>query len=121
MTSFIIIVLLRKKVNSMSEQQSIEESVHDVFESISNKYDRMNSIISFKRHIAWRKDTMRRMNVQKGKRALDVCCGTGDWSIALAEAVGHDGEVIGLDFSKNMLSVAAEKIEPLDMKQLSFI
>lgn len=48
----------------------------------------MNSVISFQRHIAWRKDTMRRMNVQKGASALDVCCGTGDWAISMAEAVG---------------------------------
>ncbi|MCX8047262.1 MAG: class I SAM-dependent methyltransferase, partial [Anoxybacillus gonensis] len=68
-------------------QQSKEERVHRVFEKISDHYDRMNSVISFKRHVAWRKDTMRRMNVQKGAKALDVCCGTADWTIALAEAV----------------------------------
>ncbi len=39
---------------------------------------------------------MRRMQVNKGERALDVCCGTGDWTFALAEQVGRSGEVIGL-------------------------
>lgn len=91
--------------------QSKEERVHEVFESIYKKYDKMNSIISFQRHIAWRKDTMKRMNVQKGDHALDVCCGTADWTIALGEAVGKDGKVFGLDFSKNMLSVGQEKVK----------
>lgn len=59
-------------------QQSKEERVHRVFEKIYKNYDRMNSVISFNRHIAWRKETMRRMNVKKGSYALDVCCGTGD-------------------------------------------
>lgn len=90
-------------------QQSKEEKVHGVFEKISGQYDQMNSVISFKRHIAWRKETMRRMNVQRGDKALDVCCGTGDWTLALAEAAGEDGKVIGLDFSSNMLSVAKKK------------
>ncbi|CUA79497.1 demethylmenaquinone methyltransferase [Anoxybacillus suryakundensis] len=92
-------------------QQSKEERVHRVFEKISDHYDRMNSVISFKRHVAWRKDTMKRMNVQKGAKALDVCCGTADWTIALAEAVGPSGEVYGLDFSRNMLKVGEEKVK----------
>src|SRR5690625_7074603 len=69
----------------------------------------MNSIISFRRHKAWRQDVMKQMNVRKGAKALDVCTGTGDWAISLAQHVGKEGHVIGLDFSKNMLSVAEEK------------
>jgi len=67
-------------------EQSKEERVHHVFEKIYNNYDTMNSIISFQRHKAWRKDVMKRMQVNEGSHALDVCCGTGDWSFALAEA-----------------------------------
>ncbi|MFD1360562.1 demethylmenaquinone methyltransferase [Lentibacillus salinarum] len=103
------------------QQQTKEERVHHVFEKIYDQYDSMNSIISFQRHKAWRKDVMKRMNVEKGARALDVCCGTGDWSMSLAEAVGSTGEVIGLDFSHNMLSVAEKKNEPITYSQLSFI
>ena len=71
-------------------QESKEERVHNVFEKISDNYDKMNSVISFQQHIRWRKDTMKRMNVQQGSKALDVCCGTADWTIALAEAVGSN-------------------------------
>jgi demethylmenaquinone methyltransferase/2-methoxy-6-polyprenyl-1,4-benzoquinol methylase len=91
------------------QEQSKEQRVHHVFEKIYDKYDVMNSIISFKRHKAWRKDVMRRMKVKKKTRALDVCCGTGDWSLALGKAVGKKGEVFGLDFSQNMLSIAEKK------------
>ncbi|MBO1003054.1 demethylmenaquinone methyltransferase [Pseudogracilibacillus auburnensis] len=101
--------------------QSKEERVHHVFEKISNKYDSMNSIISFNRHFAWRKDVMKRMQVTEGSKALDVCTGTGDWAIALANAVGTSGEVIGLDFSNNMLKVAHDKQKQQNMKQLTFI
>lgn len=58
--------------------------VHQVFEKISDQYDSMNSVITFRRHIAWRHDVMKRMNVKEGSKALDVCTGTGDWAIALA-------------------------------------
>jgi len=103
------------------QQRSKEERVHHVFEKIYSQYDSMNSIISFQRHKAWRKDVMKRMAVEEGSVALDVCCGTGDWSISLAEAAGVTGKVIGLDFSSNMLSVAEEKNKTLQYKQLSFI
>jgi len=102
-------------------QQSKEERVHHVFEKISNNYDKMNSLISFQQHKVWRKDTMKRMNVQKGQTALDVCCGTADWTIALADAVGPNGRVTGLDFSQNMLKVGQEKVEQLDLKQVTLV
>lgn len=102
-------------------EQSKEEKVHHVFEKIYGKYDTMNSVISFQRHKAWRKDVMKRMAVNPGSSALDVCCGTGDWSLALSDAVGVEGKVIGLDFSENMLSVAKEKKEELSRSNLEFI
>lgn len=86
-----------------------ETKVHDVFESIASRYDRMNGIISFQLHKRWRKDTMKRMAVPLGAEILDLCCGTGDWAFALNEAVGPIGQVTGVDFSEEMLTVAQEK------------
>ena len=102
-------------------EQSKEARVHDVFESISEQYDFMNSVISFQQHKAWRRDTMRRMGVHKGDSALDICCGTADWTIALADAVGEGGRVCGLDFSQNMLQVGREKVQALHLPQVELI
>lgn len=101
--------------------QSKEEKVHRVFEKISSNYDQMNSLISFQQHKRWRKQTMKAMNVQEGAAALDVCCGTGDWTIALAEATGPSGKVIGLDFSQNMLNVGKEKIKEAGLEHVQMI
>ncbi|GAA0444242.1 2-heptaprenyl-1,4-naphthoquinone methyltransferase [Lentibacillus halophilus] len=98
-----------------------EERVHHVFEKISDRYDKMNSIISFQRHKAWRKDVMKQMNVPEGASALDLCCGTGDWAFSLAGAAGESGHVIGLDFSNNMLAVARSKKDTAQHKQLTFM
>ncbi|MBM7584351.1 demethylmenaquinone methyltransferase/2-methoxy-6-polyprenyl-1,4-benzoquinol methylase [Bacillus pakistanensis] len=92
-------------------QQSKEERVHNVFEKIYSNYDKMNSVISFQQHKRWRKDTMKKMNVMNGARALDVCCGTADWTLSLADAVGENGKVYGLDFSQNMLKIGEEKVK----------
>lgn len=101
--------------------QSKEEKVHNVFEKISTNYDKMNSVISFQQHVKWRNVTMKIMNVQKGSKALDICCGTGDWTIALANDVGPEGHVTGLDFSKNMLSVGEEKVKNLNLDHVELI
>ncbi len=90
---------------------SKEQKVHKVFEKVSVDYDKMNSIISFNQHKKWRNDIMVRMNVHEGARVLDVCCGTADWTIALAEATGTTGHVTGLDFSAGMLEAGRPKTE----------
>ncbi|HEY9577667.1 MAG TPA: demethylmenaquinone methyltransferase [Pseudobacillus sp.] len=102
-------------------QQSKEEKVHGVFEKISSNYDQMNSLISFQQHKRWRNNTMKRMKVPKKATALDVCCGTGDWTIALAQAVGPEGRVVGLDFSQNMLNVGKRKVEESGLGQVEMI
>ncbi|WP_309118656.1 demethylmenaquinone methyltransferase [Paenibacillus sp.] len=87
-----------------------EKHVHSVFETIAPNYDLMNDVISFRRHKAWREYTMRRMDVKPGQSAIDLCCGTCDWTIALAKASGT-GEIVGLDFSRNMLEIGRAKVE----------
>ncbi|HET7578557.1 MAG TPA: demethylmenaquinone methyltransferase [Bacillales bacterium] len=101
--------------------QPKQEHVHEVFQSISDKYDFMNSLISFQRHKAWRKDAMKRMGITPGESALDVCCGTADWSIALGRAVGPNGEVAGLDFSENMLAVGEKKVRENGISNVELI
>ncbi|RLQ95096.1 demethylmenaquinone methyltransferase [Falsibacillus albus] len=99
--------------------QSKEQRVHHVFEKIYDNYDKMNSVISFQQHKRWRKDTMRQMGVNQGASALDVCCGTADWTIALADKAGKSGKVVGLDFSENMLKIGKEKVK--DYPQIELV
>ncbi|MNO24857.1 Demethylmenaquinone methyltransferase [compost metagenome] len=106
-----------EKTTTLSDQgtKPKEQFVHSVFESIAGKYDLMNDILSFRRHKAWRKFTMRKMGMKQGDSAVDLCCGTCDWSIALAEASGN-GSVMGLDFSAGMLEVGRRKVEARNLQ-----
>jgi SAM-dependent methyltransferase len=45
--------------------------------------------------------------VRPGERVLDVGCGCGDTTMALADAAGASGTVVGLDVSAPLLEVAA--------------
>lgn len=97
-------------MSEQSDHPSKEQFVHQVFESIAPKYDRMNTLLSFRRHKAWRRYAMKKMNVHAGDEAIDVCCGTADWAISLAQHSGN-GRIIGLDFSEQMLAYGKLKIK----------
>lgn len=88
-----------------------EQRVHKIFNTISKDYDHMNNIISFNQHTLWRNKTMSHMFLDSNMTVLDVCCGTGDWTIQLAAS---GAETTGLDFSENMLEVAEGKTEQWD-------
>lgn len=87
--------------------------VHNVFADIADRYDVMNTVLSFQQHKRWRKFAMSKISVQKGWRALDVATGTADWAISLGQAVGPEGEVIGVDFTEEMLAIGRRKIQGL--------
>ncbi len=98
------------QTSEVGKDKPKEQFVKSVFESIATKYDLMNDILSFRRHKAWRKFTMAKMNVSPGENALDLCCGTCDWTLSIAKASGT-GDIVGLDFSPSMLEVGRKKIK----------
>ncbi|GAB4818992.1 hypothetical protein N2152v2_006038 [Parachlorella kessleri] len=80
-----------------------------LFDSIAPVYDQLNDQLSFGLHRVWKRMTVKWSRARPGDRALDVCCGSGDLAFLLAEAVGTTGQVVGLDFSGNMLQDAASR------------
>jgi SAM-dependent methyltransferase len=57
---------------------------------------------------------------QPGDRVIDIGCGCGDTSIAIARRVGPAGAVLGIDVSEPMLEVARSRAASANLAQLSF-
>ena len=77
--------------------------VDAVFDSVAERYDLMNDLMSLGLHRAWKRFTTRIARVRPGARILDLAGGTGDLSERLAPQVGLHGQVVLADMSRAML------------------
>jgi demethylmenaquinone methyltransferase/2-methoxy-6-polyprenyl-1,4-benzoquinol methylase len=84
--------------------------VQALFARIARRYDLINDLQSFGLHRYWKRKLVALAEPSPGRRALDVCCGTGDLALALARRGAH---VVGLDFSERMLEVARQRGQKL--------
>ncbi|MBW2194899.1 MAG: class I SAM-dependent methyltransferase [Deltaproteobacteria bacterium] len=73
-------------------------------------YDRFVALHSSDRQGVLRTYLAKKIAVSPGGRALDVCAGTGSLLQNLKERIRQKGLVVGIDFSRGMLSVAKNKL-----------
>ena len=89
-----------------------KEGVRKLFDNIAPDYDKLNHILSLNIDKGWRKKAVRNLvDTQESLKVLDVACGTGDFTIEIAQKVGKGSEVIGVDISEGMMAVGREKIK----------
>ncbi|HTW12102.1 MAG TPA: bifunctional demethylmenaquinone methyltransferase/2-methoxy-6-polyprenyl-1,4-benzoquinol methylase UbiE [Solirubrobacteraceae bacterium] len=88
-----------------------EPQVRAMFDRIAGIYDRTNSVMTAGLHHQWRRRAVDLAEVGDGSRVLDVATGTGDLAFELARRVGPSGEVVGADFSEEMLVIARRKAQ----------
>lgn len=85
--------------------------VREMFRQIAPRYDTMNHLLSLNIDKWWRKKAVAKLKIDGDAPILDLCCGTGDLAIAIAESAGTDVQVIGSDFCHAMLEIARDKEE----------
>lgn len=85
-----------------------------MFDSIAPRYDLLNHVLSCNIDRVWWWRTARRFRqilARPEARVLDICCGTGDMTLALLKRRPAQGQpVIAADFSRAMLARAAPKL-----------
>ena len=115
---------------SQSEVSPAKETpvtpVRQMFNRICGRYDLLNFVLSFGLDAYWRKRAVRALGLKQGNSAVDLCCGTGDLSLALARQVepgrfppgggreGEAGRVVGVDFAEQMLDIARHKFPGME-------
>jgi demethylmenaquinone methyltransferase/2-methoxy-6-polyprenyl-1,4-benzoquinol methylase len=82
-----------------------------MFDRLAPRYDLFNHLTSMGLATLWRRDTLK--PVRPGMRVLDLGCGTGDLALGACKRMGDSGDVLGLDFSPQMLAYAAKRSKKL--------
>lgn len=80
--------------------------VNQLFDDTARHYDRITSLMSLGSGSWYRRQALLRAGLEPGMAVLDVACGTGVLTGHANKIAGSDGLAIGLDPSRNMLSVA---------------
>ena len=84
--------------------------VRAVFDSVADRYDVMNDLMSLGLHRVWKRFAAGLLAAQPGERILDLAGGTGDLTRLLAPRVGPHGRVLLGDINDAMLARGRERL-----------
>ncbi len=97
-----------------SDEQSSSAAVQQMFNSIAPRYDLLNHVLSCNIDRLWWWRTARRFRsilARPDSSILDICCGTGDMTLALLRRRPVTARpILAVDFSHAMLRRGAEKL-----------
>ena len=88
-----------------------KEHIRKMFDGIAPSYDRLNHLMSLGVDRRWRRRALREIVDGTPQQVLDVACGTGDSTIAVARTAAAGSLVTGADISEGMMALVAEKAE----------
>jgi demethylmenaquinone methyltransferase/2-methoxy-6-polyprenyl-1,4-benzoquinol methylase len=95
------------------DENSAAQAVRQMFNSIAPRYDLLNHLLSANVDRLWWRRTARRFRAileNPEAAVLDICCGTGDMTMALLKHRPHGARpIIAADFARSMLSRGAQK------------
>ena len=86
------------------------QAMTEMFDDISDSYDRLNHLLSFGIDRGWRRKTSKWVAAQHPKTILDVATGTADLALQLAQD-NPEAQVTGVDISTKMISIGQQKID----------
>jgi demethylmenaquinone methyltransferase/2-methoxy-6-polyprenyl-1,4-benzoquinol methylase len=81
----------------------------DFFGKAAPYYDTILHLLTFRQYAEFQKRAVKILAPEKGEKILDLCSGTGRVASWIAQAVGDEGEVVGMDISKSMVEFAKRR------------
>ena len=94
--------------------------LHRIFASVPPRYDLVNHVITLGLDSRWRNLAAKECLATGPASVLDLCCGTGDLLLLVAQKAAADTTLAGIDYSLPMLELAARKAARVK-REVSFI
>lgn len=82
-----------------------------VFDSVAERYDLMNDLMSLGLHRLWKRHFVATCGIRPGDHVLDLAGGTGDIARLAAERAGSRGTVTLADLTHHMLTVGRRRMD----------
>lgn len=95
--------------NKLVPEEEKQKKVREVFDSVAEKYDLMNDLMSMGTHRFWKRLIARETGLRPGQSAIDVAGGTADIALLMSDRVGPEGDVVVYDINGEMLKVGKDK------------
>lgn len=86
-----------------------KENIQEMFDGIAPSYDKLNHWMSLGVDKWWRRRALKEVVDGSVQQILDVACGTGDSTIALAKGAALGSRVTGVDISEGMMALVMRK------------
>jgi demethylmenaquinone methyltransferase / 2-methoxy-6-polyprenyl-1,4-benzoquinol methylase len=86
------------------------QTVRRVFDSVAERYDVMNDLMSLGLHRAWKATAVAVARPRPGERVLDIATGSGDLALSLGRKVRPGGEVWITDINRRMLERGRDRL-----------
>lgn len=84
--------------------------VGEVFDSVADRYDVMNDLMSLGVHRLWKRFTVTEARLRPGEAVLDLAAGTGDLAYRMVDLVGPQGCVVLADINESMLGRGRDRL-----------
>ncbi len=92
--------------NSNTEKLRKVKKVYSFWGRFSSLYSAQDAVTFLGRAKTIRGRAVKKLELKKGSKVLEVACGSGRNFVYLMEAVGKNGKIVGFDYSKEMLDAA---------------
>ena len=97
-----------KDIKPYNNSEKKKNQIINMFDNISETYDLLNLILSFRMDSRWRRQAIQNIK-NNPKTILDIATGTADFAIMAAKYT--NAKIIGVDISEKMLTIGNKKIK----------
>lgn len=105
----------QEDIKPYNPEQDKTEQVTRMFDKISHTYDKLNHTLSLGIDRWWRSYAINKLKSFQPKSILDIATGTGDFAIQAFNTL-HPNQIIDIDISEGMMSIAREKIAKKELQ-----
>ena len=96
-------------VKPYNQEEEKTEQLIEMFNKISQEYDKFNDLMSWGFATHWRRKSLKTLKKYNPQTILDIAAGTADMSITAFDVL-TPSHISGIDISEKMLEIGREKV-----------